>query len=855
MTIFPEREEGVFLNNSFTVIPGVISEQEETELKHLILSNGGIFIPLLKDGSVDQVAAHSHIVAAHADFPEYQEALDKDSHVVKPSWIYQSIAKGRHVAVRQHSPDPALIFQDVIITFGDLPRGDKDAITAGVLAMGGLYSSSMTKLVTHIVSLTEDSEKIRIVKSMKLPTKVVLPHWFDDCLKLGRKIYEGPYLLPEPEILNTESFTVRRPHSQTDLNGATSAVAGQPPSLTPPPSSPGEPSTPRRKLNAFIDKKIFFSHDLNVHEKLARTLKDLVERSGGTMTGNAEECDVYIGHYRDGHEYVTASRRRKTVGNLSWFYSVIMKNRWSNPMNKLLHYPIPREGVAGFEGMKISLSNYTGDARTYLENLIQVAGAEFTKTMRPDNTHLVTAHKSSEKCEAAQEWGVNIINHQWLEDSYAKCKAQSLSVPRYLHFPQKTNLSEIVGTTPIDLDKVEDLYFKENSDEEHLEVGAVKPPKPSPRKTVRATDTDNLGNGAERALSPTAARTGAGAATPSFRRSSSKENDVPTSTSRASKLKAQVELEKAMKDVAEFQKEQHRKGGVTHSRKRQIEEGKEVSDLHGFNSDGEVDVARVVKKAKTEPDQPPVVYKMLVTGDERWLGKAKKEAEDKKLLRSLGIQLVTDPAQCNLLVAPKLLRTRKFVTAIANAPEIVDKGYLDYVLFNKSLPSSGNYHLIDSQGEKRLGFQLHHALYRARENDHRLLRGWTIYVTDKVNGGYETYANIITANGGKAVPYRGRTGVTIPKRRLRPDEDGGAGAESQNQGGDEEVDYVYLVSGTEDEEVKMWTLFRNLAEKQGLEARIVKTDWLLNLAMAQKVQWSGKWELKEDQVPGWQGGD
>ncbi|KAF4556889.1 BRCT domain-containing protein [Elsinoe fawcettii] len=839
MEIFPQRDDGIFAHKSFTIIPNDLSEEEVTRLQKVIVDNSGIFLAPNKDGTTQDIRAHSIVVAPNADFPQYQEALDNNVHVVKPSWIQQSLTKGRCVNFRQHSPDPALIFQDVIITFGDLPRGDKDAITAGVMAMGGLYSSSMTKLVTHIVSLTEDSEKIRIVKGLKLPTKVVLPHWFDDCLKLGKKIHEGPYLLPDPEILAGGGFTPRRPHAQTNLDGATSAYAGNPPPLSPPSSDTGIPSTQRKKLNAFVGKKIFFATDLDIHEKLAKTLQELVERSGGSIAETAADCDVYIGQFRDGDDYILVSRKGKTVANLSWFYAVITRNRWSNPLSQLLHYPIPRDGIPGFEEMRISLSNYTGDARQYLENLIQYAGAVFTKTMKPDNTHLLTAHTKSEKCEAAEEWKIHIVNHQWLEDSYAKCQVQSITAPRYTHFPRKTNLSEVVGTTQIDLEQVRAHFFGEDEDEdegaEQMEDVRLKP---SPRKTVRAMDTNGLQNGA----GPVNA-----VGTPNHRRSSSKENDVPPGTARASKMKAQLELEKAMKDVAEFQKEQARKGGVIHGKKRHVEENTEVSDLHGFNSDGEVDVTRPIKKAKT--DDPPITHKMLVTGDERWLKKPKKESDDRKLLRSLGIQLVTDPSQCDLMVAPKLLRTRKFVTAIANAPFVVHTRFLDYVLKHKSLPDDlQKFRLEDKEGETRLGVNLQDAQVRAKDNNHKLLRGWTIYVTDKVNGGYETYADIITTNGGKPVPYRGRSGVTVPKRRLLFDQDPEAGLESQNQGGDVETDYVYLVSGQTDDEVKMWPLFRRLAEKYDLEGRVVRTDWLLNLAMEQRVGWDQRFEQNEGEV-------
>jgi len=92
--------------------------------------------------------------------------------------------------------------------------------------------------------------------------------------------------------------------------------------------------------------------------------------------------------------------------------------------------------------------------------------------------------------------------------------------------------------------------------------------------------------------------------------------------------------------------------------------------------------------------------------------------------------------------------------------------------------------------------------------------------------------------------------MQLPRRRLKVLEDPDAGLESQNQGGDDETDFVYLVSGTADDDVKVWATFRKMAEKQGLSARIVKTDWLLNCAMAQRIEWDARWELDERSVGG-----
>lgn len=96
---------------------------------------------------------------------------------MKPAWIHTSLSKRKLANPRQHSPDPRLFFKDVVVTCGDIPEGDKDAIIGGVLAKGGLYSPRISQMVTHLVDLTTDSDKARLMQAKKLDKKIVLPHW------------------------------------------------------------------------------------------------------------------------------------------------------------------------------------------------------------------------------------------------------------------------------------------------------------------------------------------------------------------------------------------------------------------------------------------------------------------------------------------------------------------------------------------------------------------------------------------------------------------------------------------------------------------------------------------------------
>lgn len=872
-----ENEGGVqlFQHVVYTIIPS--DEFDKEPVQQAIDAGGGHFIALSpEDERIQGLEELTHIITTHIDFPQYNAALDKGIAVVKPSWIVNSCRKGKQAAARQYSPDPSQYFHDVVVCCASLPESDREAIIAGVIALGGQHSGPLSRLVTHIVANDMDNDKCRMVEEKALNCKIVLPHWFDDCFQLGRMIGEGPYMLPDPEVLRFDGISRVRDIPSMHLDGAIVAS----PSKLPSSSSTPSPSETRKNLNAFMSRKIMLSRDLQLSDHLHKTLEGLISRGGATLTDDVEAADIYIGQYRDGEDYIKACRAHKEVANLSWLYHVINRNKYTNPLSKLLHYPVPRDGLPGFQNMKISISNYVGDARTYLENLIKHCGAHFTKTMKQDNTHLITAHTQSEKCEAAQEWGLHIVNHIWLEESYARCAVQTLTVPRYTHFPARTNLGEVTGQTSFDAHKLEQMYFAKPREspkkQQYFETATAG--KQSPRKTVSSATARGLDSTALSSNVPSPApadidaeedrpqtvkrprgRPPRSASTPRFR-DDEKENDSPLlhSSGRASKARALSLLHEQAPDVALFQKEMKRKGGVTHGgrhsnlaetfpssspaepkqrKKRTSDEATydvtaEGSDL----SDGETQAptakpAKKIKTASPSPHLPPVRYKMMVTGDERWLSNPHKESADRVKLLQLGVRLTQDPRDVDILVAPKLLRTRKFVAALACAPLVVDTKYLDTALKQNKLVENPA-PLFDREGEERYGFKLSDAIERAAANERQLFDGWTIFVTKDVNGGYDTYKDIVTLNGGSALLYQGRTGLTLPRPRESKDDE-------------DEANGVYLVSGRTDAELKLVKTFRALADKQGVKARVVETNWLLNAAMSQTISWEDRWEVTE----------
>lgn len=473
---------------------------------------------------------------------------------------------------------------------------------------------------------------------------------FDDCLRIGKRLDEDPYMLPDPEILRKKSHDPIVDTKKVDMQGATSAQPMEPPRVD-----------LRNLRDIFRGQKVMLHHDLKISSHLRGTLEDLIGQALGTTTGSVHKAEILVCFYRESAEYRTASRAGKVVGNLTWLYYLFTYNTWTSPTRRLLHYPISRYGLPGFNEFRISLSNYNGEARVYLENLATAAGGSFTKTMKEDNTHLITAHQHSEKCDAAREWNINMVNHLWLEESYAKWQIQTLSNPRYTYFPPRTNLSGIVGQTQIDRQAVERHFFPQGSLDESDDVdarqlnarrlqeldlqnsglpGNSRIPTSSPGIMPHRTHSDNetprasklqKSNGVLR--TPAAARLVI----------DGKENETPSTTgSRGAKNRAAAKLHDQAADIALYEKERKRVGGVIFGGRRKISEDAVSNDSRKRSSSKDEEAvtdgdARDAKRAK-KSRQPPAM-RLLLTGYKGW-STTKKEAEDKvKLISVIAIYL------------------------------------------------------------------------------------------------------------------------------------------------------------------------------------------------------------------------
>ena len=209
-------------------------------------------------------------------------------------------------------------------------------------------------------------------------------------------------------------------------------------------------------------------------------------------------------------------------------------------------------------------------------------------------------------------------------------------------------------------------------------------------------------------------------------------------------------------------------------------------------------------------------------------------------LREMGILIVQDVATCTHLASPRILRTQKFICALAHAPTIISTDFVNDCLSQNKRIEPESYLLQDTEGEKRMGSRLSDSLARAKSNKGQLLRGYLIYCTENIHGGFETYKSIVEVNGGKCLMYRARAGSTATLRAGLDEESDGSEAGTPG--------YVYLISDTTPEEAKLWPRFREMIAGMGKNPLIVSHEWVVDVALSQKHQWRDFYALTDKDV-------
>ncbi|KAG6888376.1 hypothetical protein C0995_008814 [Termitomyces sp. Mi166 len=120
-----------------------------------------------------------------------------------------------------------------------------------------------------------------------------------------------------------------------------------------------------------------------------------------------------------------------------------------------------------------------------------------------------------------------------------------------------------------------------------------------------------------------------------------------------------------------------------------------------------------------------------------------------KALTKLGVKITVKPSECTHLLVPHLVRTEKFLCALASAPFILTEKWAIESAAAKKLLDERNYLLRDKANEEKFDFVLAEALSRAKELRGTLFSKMVFYITPKVPVDIRLLRNVVTACGGQ----------------------------------------------------------------------------------------------------------
>ena len=234
-----------------------------------------------------------------------------------------------------------MIFSGVVACACDLPSADLEVLSAGITALGGQWRTGLTKDVTHLFALSPSSAKYATAMHFKEETgvRVVLPHWFDDAVRLGMGgLKTRPYEWPDPEILkgvderssggagkgkgkaDIEQDEVKRNMYATAAFFTPTTTTGHHGQSSPP--STLDISTVLNKKNqaspetsqVLQGRKILLSRTLELYKNRHKAVQLGIERAGGVVIrfeGDDDEPEELNDQEKQGGKELSVGERRR----------------------------------------------------------------------------------------------------------------------------------------------------------------------------------------------------------------------------------------------------------------------------------------------------------------------------------------------------------------------------------------------------------------------------------------------------------------------------------------------------------------------------------------------------------------
>lgn len=737
------------------------SNSKFERLEKLIEDNGGEIVAWDERTDVD-VSPKLIVVSNSPDYERSEEMKRFMVPTVNESWIHVCIEEQKLVPMRPYSPDPRNFLRDVIACFSGLSEGDMDVFKAGIRANGGDFSDLVTRYTTHVIAIDLKTPECQLVlqsrqNNPEVKIKLVKPEWLDVCIKLQCKVDDSVYLLDDD--------TERSAHTQRPSQDLTGTFP-----LRDSPRLAVQQSV-RDSLGTDIlgNRRVFLSSDLGLSEAVARTVKYLIETNGGKLETDLSKAQIFLGKWREGEEYLLASKQRIILGNITWLYWVTIHQKFEKP-SKLLHYPEVKDGLYTMKSLRICVTNYTGDARAYLQSLIHSIGATYSgKLIENHTTHLITAYEGGQKFEAAKKWGIPVVNHLWLEDSYAYWQRQDEESRLYTYFPPKLSLSTLIGTRHL-VHQVLNKFQKPNE----IPVERGQHPKRQAKQKAGNWLHDamiiegefqkqlkrgriEIENGDDEVDSVDDNNDDEDTAESEGESSNRKTVTVSNKSSSTATVKSPSPVTKSNSKASSPNTRQSSRDGLSPA----TDSSNTVNSTaaNGVNRTLNIASTNSVKAATstktTSNSASPQAKKIKSTGTDSSNVSTQSQSKSMRIMFSgideppsnkechkLGLSVVkTTPV--NVLIAPRFLKTVKFLQCLASTTHFVKPLWIDACIAENTIVSLEPFELVDEQLSEALR-------NREKLNGQKLFQGINFRLSPALKSKQQAFKDLLKSHGGSS---------------------------------------------------------------------------------------------------------
>ncbi|KAI8139395.1 hypothetical protein BJV82DRAFT_627111 [Fennellomyces sp. T-0311] len=446
-------------NNVKYTFHETLSLRKRQELEHLLNRHGAEKVDPDQEGG-GQV---THIITTR-DFERDSPKSKDPPFVVTPFWVKRAILNGFVHDPIFYSPKAEMIFSGMVVTAPTLPDSDKIAICAGLQQFGGQYRDSLTKDTTHLVAISEYGRSYERAAARQMP--IILPHYFDACLKARRRIRLDMYSFPNPPLLCAPTTVDReRKEDEADKKDKTKVYSPLQDLIYPPYASRFgdeeyqiEMKTPDER---FLQGDCIYVEPGVVHPSEEDALKSWLEylqnEAGATIANeyDKDRVTIVIALNRSTPTYIQASQDGKIVASKWWLTNTISRRARELPMTTLIDYPWPEGGIPGSESYVVSISGYKGTARDYLRRILLHCGMTFAPSLSKGTTVLICSSVNQEKYMRAKEMNIVTVNHIWLEECFSQWRLLPPTDTRFFHFPARDILRSLVGKTSHEAQRLE----------------------------------------------------------------------------------------------------------------------------------------------------------------------------------------------------------------------------------------------------------------------------------------------------------------------------------------------------------------------------------------------------------------